>query len=63
MSQRPDDKRGGVTRTTGNGNSKASHDKKRVTSLEYRIWCAEHIGWPALADSFRRDLAALKGMA
>lgn len=31
--------------------------KKRRTAIEFAIWQAEHIGWPALAASFKRDLA------
>lgn len=29
-----------------------------VTRIRYRVWCAEFIGWPALAQSWRKDLAA-----
>ena len=29
------------------------------TAIKRMIWQAEFIGWPALAESFRRDVAAL----
>lgn len=39
---------------------KQSVAKNLRTRIEFAIWQAEHIGWPALAASFKRDLAALE---
>lgn len=33
--------------------------RAHISRLQYRLWQAEFIGWPALAESFRRDLVAL----
>lgn len=33
--------------------------KHVVSAMRFRLWQAEKIGWPALADSFRRDLKAM----
>lgn len=33
--------------------------KQRVSQLRNRYWQADFIGWPALAESFRRDLRAM----
>lgn len=57
------DRRGGRNSRTfvaGSAESiRAAHRRMRA-NFEYRIWCAERIGWPALAESFRRDFEALK---
>ena len=34
--------------------------RSRLAAAENRLAQAEFIGWPALAESFRRDLAALQ---
>lgn len=59
MTWRPDDKRGGWRKVPKRSGTLAL----QLTKLRYRIWCAELIGWPALADSFRRELAALEATA
>ena len=51
------------TFVAGSAASIAASHRRMLAHIEYRIWCAERIGWPALAESFRRDLAALKGRA
>jgi hypothetical protein len=32
----------------------------KVAKIEHRIWMAEFIGWPALADSWRKTLTKLE---
>lgn len=57
MTWRPDDQRGG--RRPGVRDHAVAMRAKRVTMLEHRVWMAERIGWPALAESFRRELRAM----
>jgi hypothetical protein len=33
--------------------------KHLISVMRRRLWQAERIGWPALAESFRRDLRAM----
>ncbi len=54
MTWRIDDKRGGR-----NPVQRPDQLRQRRAVLRYRLWQAEHIGWPALAESFRRELASL----
>ena len=65
--RRPDDKRGsapgervGAIYEAGSEESRMAARRRSVTHCEYRIWCAERIGWPALAESWRRDLEQAK---
>ncbi len=58
MTWRPDDKRGG--RRATRGDPSAAQRAKTAALIRYRVWMAERIGWPALAESFRRELAALE---
>lgn len=57
MTWRPDDKRGG--RRATRGDPSAAQRAKRASLLAHRVWMAERIGWPALAESFRRELRAM----
>lgn len=43
----------------GDKRSSESVRRSRVAALRHRLWQAERIGWPALAESFRRDLRAM----
>ena len=36
--------------------------RRRITIAEHRLAQAEFIGWPALAESFRRELEALRAL-
>lgn len=56
MTHRVDDRRGGR-----NPVPSGAPNRQRLAVLRYRVWQAELIGWPALAESFRRELAALEG--
>lgn len=37
--------------------------KRKVTHAEFMVWQAEKVGWPALAESFQRDLDAAREAA
>ena len=54
------DERVKSSRTVRGGNRGPAAIRKQLASrLRHRLWQAEFIGWPALAESFRRELRAM----